>query len=659
MSRASDYLKGGSSQVTSMEWWADDLEDHDVSGRIGAVVRHIRQRTFWRRDMDLLHAGMYGGGAATAALNNDSRVSYSYEPMQMPRNVCKQAVDTVQAKVAKHRPLPQVLTDRGNWKQQKRARKLTQYLEGVFHQTKFFEKHWPTLVRDAAVFGRGVVRPYRCGKKVKVERVHPWELLVDDWDARYGEPRSIYHARTMDAGVAIAQFADDDETIASDIMSAAGTSPADEFDWQTAIDSSVMRVRIVEAWHLCDDEEAHDEGKKHHCTGRHVISVMGGRVLVNEEWDGKRFPFVILNYCEPVAGFWGSGLAEVLEGWQLAINEQFQKVQDAHHMLGGGIIFKSETSDIVDEHLTNGNVNVITHRAGEPPTFTATQPGHPAVYARERDMPQDALGEVGLTVTSAQGQKQPGINSGVAINAMDDIEDERHIVFGRKGELACLEVAEHFIELEAEIAKQFGELSVSVPMSGGLLPLKWKDVTLDDFQIRVFPTSMLPQQLGARLEYLNFLFDRQLIDRQTFIQQLGGPDAAAEMDLETADRLNVDEKLEAILDAEADHELLVAQIQATPSAYQDLKWAQKRAQQRYNQAQSRGCPEMNLQALRDYMDECQAEIDKLAAKAGGVPQGMPGMPPGPPGMGPVPPPVPLPQGSTPMPPQGTMPIGNA
>lgn len=639
-----------------MEWWAPELEDHDISGRIDAVVRHIRVRTGWRRDMDLLHAGMYGGAAATAALACDSRRSYEYEPMQMPRNVCKQSVDTVQAKVSKHRPLPQVLTDRGNWKQQKRARKLTQYLEGVFYQTKFFERYWPGLVRDAATFGRGVVRPFRRGKRVKIERIHPWELLVDDFDARYGEPRSIYHARTVDAGVAIAQFGLTDEDVQA-IVDAAGTAPADEFDWQTGVDSSVVRVRLVDAYHLCDDEEAHEEDDDHECNGSHVVSILGGKVLSKEVWKGSGFPYVILNYCDPIAGFWGSGVVEALEGWQYAINEQFAKVQDGHHMLGGGVLFVTESSDVVDSHITNDGINIIKHKAGEKPQWETPAPIHPAVYEREREMPQDALGEVGLTLTSAQGQKQPGITSGVAINAMDDIEDERHIVFGRKGELACLEVAEHFIELEAEIAEEHGEQSVSVPMNGGLLPLKWKDVRLDDFQLRVFPTSMLPQQLGPRLEYLNFLFDRGLIDRQTFIQQLGGPDAAAEMDLETADRLNIDEKLEAILDADSPEDLDHAVNQAIPSPYQNLQWAQKRAQQKYNQAQSRGAPEENLQALREYMIEC----DGVMKQMNGAP---PVAPPGPPGAGPMPPPPgpgpsPMNPAAAPPMPQGPMPVGNA
>ena len=668
--RADAVLKGPD-RIQNFAWWERGIDAEEAGQRVSAVVRHIRQRTIWRRELDLLHAELYGGGPAAAGIVLNNRAAYQYQPTQMPRNVCRQAVDTLQAKTAKHRPLPQALTSRGNWAQMKRAKKLTQYLEGVFTKTKFFRTFARNMVRDAGAFGRGVVKAFRRGKHIRLERVHPWELLVDDWDARYGEPRSLYHVRTLDVGVACALFGDDEngevsEELWNALVTSAGSAPADEWDWQGAVDASVNRVRIVEAWHLCDDQEAHDDDEEHQCNGRHTITILGGRHLVDEPFMWDRFPFGILNYSDPLAGFWGVGVVEQLEGWQLAINEQFGKVQEGHHMLGGGMIFVAHGSDVVDTSFHNGVVPIIKFK-GTPPQFETPAPIHPAVYQRERDMPQDALGEVGLTLTSAQGQKQPGINSGIALQTMDDIEDERHIIFGRMYEDVCLELAEIFILIESEIAEEYGESETLVPMNGGLLPLKWSAVKLDDFQLRVFPTSMLPQQLGARIEYLNNLLDRGAIDLQTYKQQLGGPDAMAELDLETADRLNIDEKLEAIIDADDGEELDGAAQRAVPSEYQDYSWMQKRAQQRYNQGQIDGVPEANLEELRQVMVACQAIIDRKGPSSGAqqAPQMPPGMPPGGapmPGIpGPAMPPgaiPPAPMMPTP-PPVGPMPMGNA
>lgn len=634
------------SSTASMQWWPEDLDLNEVGGRVSAVVEHIRNRSRWRRDQDLLHATMYGGDTTAAGMVLDNSSMYSYAPSTVPRNVTRQAVETLKAKVAKHRPLPQVLTDRGNWKQQKRARKATQFLEGRFIKTKFFERHVPKWVGDAGIFGRGILRPFRRGSKIFVERVHPWEVLVDDWDARYGEPRSCYQVRTVDIGVAVAMFAADDEELARRIASAADGGSGDEWDWRGTIDSSVSRVRLVASYHLCDNEEAHEDDEDHECTGRQAISLAGGEALVVEPWKYLKFPFVVLNYLDPITGYWGTGLAEILEPWQMAITEQFEKVQEGHRMLGGGMIFAQKGSDVNPADFTNTSVPIIEY-TGAAPTVETFPPVHPSVYQRERDLPQDALGEVGLTMTSVQGQKQPGVDSGIGIQTLDDIEDERHIIFGRAYEAGCVEMAEWFIELEREIAEEKGESAVSVPMKGGLLPLKWADVSLEDFQLRVFPTSILPQQLDQKLKFLNYLFDKQLIDRSMFMQLLGGPDAQMELDVETSDRLAIDEQIEAVLDAETAKALDDAMTQATPSAFVDLAWYQKRAQQRYNAARIQGCEEANLQGMRDIMSMCDAEISKMN------PPAPPGPPPGPPGPQ-------APMGGAPQPgPPANLPIGNA
>lgn len=654
----------GNARCQDTQWWLQEGPANDAASKLTTVVRHIRDRAVWRREADVFHAKLYAGGPGAAGIEpHEAGVTYGWEPSKLPRNVCRQGVDTLQAKVAKHRPLPQCLTSRGKWAEQKRARKQTQYLEGVFHQTRFFEKHSPMGVRDAGIFGRGIVKIFDEGDFARVERVLPTELLVDDWDARYGDPRSIYQVRTLDVGVCIAKYGrkregeteEDAKKRREAIYDSATASKDDEWDWISAIDSTVLRVRIVEAYHLCDDEVAHAHIKpsKHECTGRRVIAILDGVELENEAWEEDCFPYAILNFCEPLAGFWGSGMVEQLTGWQLAINEQFERVQEGHHMLGGGMILAPLGSDCVPSAFNNGPVPIIEHNPGKPPQFVTPAPVHPAVYQRERDMPVDALGEVGLSQQSVQSVKQPGVEAAIAIQTLDDIESERHIIFGRAYESWCLTIARLFIRCAIRIAKRSGDMAVGVPMKGGILDLKWSDVSLNDFQLRVFPTSLLPQQLGARLEKLKMLFEAQLIDRQTFLQQLDAPDLAAELDLETADRVNIDEKLEAIRDADED-ELDEVAARCMPSQYQNFRWAQKRAQQVLNKAESDGCPEANLDAIREFIDECQVLIDNEEAKQPLDPNAspiVPGTPPAP-GM-----PPPMPPGMPPVPPMPGPPMG--
>ena len=152
--------------VASAEWWSErDGECHETLGR---VFNTIRQQSAWRRDADKFHTELYAGGTGASGLNSVAAGDYTYGPATLPYNLCRSSVDTLVAKIAQHRPLPQVLSSRGSWRQQKRARKMSQYCEGEFYRHKVFEKHAPLIVRDAAVVGRGLLKIIRQGRRTLV-----------------------------------------------------------------------------------------------------------------------------------------------------------------------------------------------------------------------------------------------------------------------------------------------------------------------------------------------------------------------------------------------------------------------------------------------------------------------------------------------------------
>jgi len=322
-------------------------------------------------------------------------------------------------------------------------------------------------------------------------------------------------------------------------------------------------------------------------------------------------------------------------------------MSEAHNLLGGGIVFLPIGSEITETHLTNGIGTIVRHKPGMAPQYVTPAPVHPQTYQRQRDLPQDALADVGLSQLSARSEKPAGLNAAVALQTYTDIETERFAIFARSYEAWCLDVARMFIDVARDIAKTHGDYAVNVPLRGGILDLSWKDVVVDGYELRVFPTSLLPQQPAARLEKLMTLFNAQVIDRATFLRELDAPDLSAEMDMETADKLNVDERLEAMLDAE-DPGASGAYRMLTP--YQDIAWGLRRAQQRLNKAETDGAPEDNLRLLRRFITDGEALQDRLkreaAANTNGTPPATGAPPPGPPG-GPPPPAAPPPPGMPP------------
>lgn len=608
--------------TNSARWY--DEPKNDVHGVLGTVFRTVRDECAWRIDADEYHAGLYCASDQTG-VRGISRRDYTYAPATLPYNVVRSATDTLLSKVAKHRPLPQVLTQRGSWKNQKRARKMTQFIEGEFYRQRIFEKHWPTFIRDSLVFGRGALKIWTDGDKTRTERTLPWELFVDEWDARYGEPRNMYHCRSVDRGVALQRWAKTDsggwKSRIRDAIETAGVFEVGH-DWESHEGSTVDRVDVVEAWHLPSAEGAGD--------GRHVVIVQGA-TLVDEPYERDYFPFVVLAYNPPLNGYWGHGLVEQMEGYQCEINMASEKSSEQHRMSGVGLLVP-DNAGIHDQEIRNG-ITILRHKPGGVPQVFQMDLVNEHTRQRPRELTQDALNDTGLSQMSVQSQKPSGITAALALQTLDDIETERFMVFGRATEAACVEIGRRLIDCAKDIAAEFGDMAVSVPMRNGLLELSWNDVYVDGVEIRCFATSLLPTQLGARLERLKDMWNTGLIDRSTFLRHLDAPDMQAEMDLETADRLVVDEMLERMLDAEEEDG---DEAYMAPSAYQDLGWAAKRAQQKLNRALLDGADEFNMDLLRRFIKHAQ-ELMKAAAPP--PPPGAPGLAP-PPGASAPPPDLP-------------------
>ena len=621
----------------------------EVHESLRPVFKMVRDQSEWRIDADEYHAGLYCS-SDRPGIRGRSQKGYEYGPATLPYNVCRAAVDTLQAKIAAQRPLPEVLTQRGSWKNQKRAKKQSQFIEGEFSRQKIFEQKAPAIVRDAEIFGRGILKVWVEGRRMKTERARPWEVFDDDWDAKHGSPRNRYHCRSIDKGVLLEQFARTKSggwsTTIAEAIHGAGRFDTQSEQWDGGGSCTVDRVDIIEAWHLCDRPEEHEQGediapdpheedavrmigegddtptkdprdigeqpRKYKCTGRHVVITTAG-TLIDESWEFNYFPFVVLAYNEGVVGsdIHAHGLVEQLEGYQFEINQASERNAESFHRSGVHVLV-SDASKIQDQEIRNG-ISIMRHAAGGPvPTIMQMDLVNEHMLARPNQLVQDALNDAGLSQMSVQSQKPAGITAGIALQTLDDVETQRFMIFGRAYENWCLEIGRRFLDGAKMIAEAYGDYAVTVPMKGGLLPLRWTDVYVEGVQLRVFPTSMLPQQIGARLDKLMMLFETQVIDRATFLRHLDAPDMQAELDLETADKLVIDEIIERMLDAEEDDG---EAAYLAPSAYQDFAWAAKRAQQKYNRAWLDGAPEYNLELLQRYMKQCDVEAKKLAASA--------------------------------------------
>src|ERR1700761_9445220 len=110
-----------------MRWYtASKLEIHE---QVMSRVARLRNRQRARREMYRYYLQLYGVNEFTGlGLTNYEAASIGFVAPSLPYNVVRRGVNTVRAKVARNKPLPMVLTERGDYRQTKRARALSNFL---------------------------------------------------------------------------------------------------------------------------------------------------------------------------------------------------------------------------------------------------------------------------------------------------------------------------------------------------------------------------------------------------------------------------------------------------------------------------------------------------------------------------------------------------
>lgn len=642
------------------EWYSKEKDE--LAQCLSSVFTAVRDENDWRTDKDDYHWGLYEG-TGIGGVTIRSRKNLTYANATLPDNVCKMGVDTLTAKVATIRPIPQVLTSKGNWKDARRARKIRQLIQGEFYRSQIHEKHASQIIKDALVSRCGVVQVYVDGnaKVPTVERVHPWTLFTDEWDAEFGEPLSLFRLRTMDRRKAIQKLGKTQGQREA-IKNAGYFSSTTRRFHDEDRSSTVRRVELLEAWYRCPCHDEEDED--HVCEGRHVIICDGtgeDAVLFDEPWPHDKFPFAFLTYDTPNTGFWGTGLVQSVEGYQVCIDDANEKHDEAL-MNSGKLVLLRDGGGVFDSDVVDG-VRVAHIKPGPyEPTVADLDLVNEHVRMRVPELLERALNAMGVSQMAAQSKKPAGIDSGIALQTIDDIESQRHIVFGRRFESWCMDVARLLIDAIKQIAKRHGDYAVKVPMRGAYLDLKWSDVKVDGFQLEMQSVGQLYTTFAGRLDKLKTLFEMGAIDKGTFMRNLDAGDVQAELDLETVDRLTVDEMLEAMLDSDAsgvaanDNEDYIA-----PTSNLPLAWAHRRAQQKLLQAQMEGAPAHVLALIDRFIDDVEYLEDKEKATAMGPNGAPPVVDPNAPTPPPPGPPMPPPGGGLPgdpMLPMGVAPSGD-
>lgn len=619
-------------QEMARELWAlcKALESEQKSRK--TRCRDAASRYEMRRLGGLNPAAYYRAGAYSG--NNNAPLTWPEE---------RSIANAAHAKLAgQQKPKVQFVTSDSDWQTKRKSKKLDRFVEGQFMQSVgVYGDVWQLMLRvflDACVFPTGgAVKTFadEDDGRVSYERVFTWELFVDPLEARYGQPRNLFHVFPYDRDELIARFPEKKEALER----AAEYEEEGEAEWVGTRRVS-NQIKVCEAWRLPFSSSK---------PGRHVITVED-ETLVDEEWTRNEFPFIWIHWAKHLVGSDGTSLVEEISSISDAVNDTVQRMQDSHTRTSMGVLSFEEGS--VREEDLRANEDGINLRvkpgATMMPTYVAPVPFGPA-NVQFLEMNVDKLHDVsGVTEMLSSGDKPTGLTAAVAIRATEDIQSKRFSVIYRAYEEAFVSLARQTIACVRELAQVHKDFASRWSGKGFMRSIKWSDVDLEDdrYVIQIYPVGEVKNTPADRLQLIQELNAAGKVSDDALLQTIQYLDSAKELESVSRQRELIESYIDQWLDA-------------TPEAEQEGKFRYRppipwmpslpdalvQVAQAYLEAEMDEVPDFNKDFFLRFMQEVDLEIQKKEARAAANAAGKP-MQPAPSGqdMGadgmPLPPPAP-------------------
>lgn len=591
------------------KWWTAN-DKKELTAQLISTVAFLKEGQSYRYRQAAIYARLYGNMSLFSFIgSNMSKLDQMTGlPIDRPTfNLIQSAADTLVSRLSQSRPSPIFLTDAGDYKERRLSKQLSNFVSGEFYRTKAYDKATIAL-RDALVTGDGIIKVYEGpDNKVCLERVLCTEILVDQNEAMYGEPRSMYQMKLVDRDVL-----KDTWGKPSIVDDAAQAYPDNSADSSKTVSDLVM---VVEGWHLPSSPGAKD--------GRHTLACSSG-ILLDEVYTKDKFPFVFLNYSPRLLGFWSQGLAEQLMGTQLEINSLLFTISKAIKLVGVPRVFVEMGSKVMKAAFNNDVGTVIEYR-GTKPIYEVAPCVPEEMYAQLQRLVEYGYQQCGVSALQATSQKPAGLNSGEAIRSYDDISTDRFAALSKRYDNIFVDLAYQIVELAKDIAEREGSYATIYPNKDGTKEIDLPEIKMiqDPFIIQVFNQSSLPKDPAGRMQKVTEMIQSGMITIREGRRLLDYPDLEQVEKLANAS----EERILQILDK------IVEDGEYTPpDPFMDLQLANDLSTQYYNLYSSAKLEEERCQMLRDFFSQVQtlkqaampsAPMGSAPGAGGPVPQANP------------------------------------
>jgi hypothetical protein len=604
-------------------WWAKK-EPHDA---LVALVReqydnqHLRYATFRR------YASIYEFSyRAAERLSKGKQVDDEI----LAYNRAANTIDTVLAQTCAARILPMCSTDGGTYDEQQLAEEAQRALEGVFDEVEFDEK-FEEMARDAeASSGTGFIKIYpdfdaMC---VRADRVPPDDMIFDEAETRYGDPRCFYQRIVIDRYVAADLYGrprseDDDALVGSGKSRKEAILDAPEASAHDDEEPDEAMIEIFEGWRRPsieaandnDGDEDDDAPKRKHktCGGRRVVAIQG--VTLEDDDDGEP-PFVWYTPKRSFRGFWGIPLMRYIISAQREGEVLDDKLQRAHNRIGGSNFLAPKSAGMGSKNIGNGVGRIFEYEGQIPPSPFTPDPVNPQTYQYRETIANDMLRFTGQSSMAARGDKPAGLNAGKAIMAYADETSRYNGNRFRARERVVKRATKLILDAIEKLVERDPGLTARLRDGSGYRTIPWKRILEIRHKLvwKTTPINALTQNWVGRQQTVDSWFNSGAIDANRWRKLSEIPDLAAQ----NAQDMAFGDLIESQLS-----KMVRTGEYSSPEPFYPLEEAKTIAAKFYCMCVEQGVSEPRLKLIRDFIQDC----DRLAQPPEAPPGAPAGIPP--------------------------------
>ena len=401
-------------------------------------------------------------------------------------NVIKSCIDTLTSKIAQSKVRPFFNCINGTFKDINVCKNAQQYFDQYF-EIEEVNKKVSMAFRDACVFDHGVL--YVDSETKSITKALPWQVFVRPAELTYNNITRAYYCQN-DFPVSMLP-----ERYRNKVLK---VNP----------DQNYVTYGIY--------YDTVDQCKAVYISELDFVQI--------EKFEGNRVPFIFLWYNNPIHGGSSVSVVDLLYGIQTEVNTLMAKVKDASQLSPALTFFLPDDATIKSTQLNNRIGNVITYKATSDMTSSPVTVATPSFIDSQyieliQNLKETAYEMVGISQLSAQSKKPTGLDSGVALQTMEDVESERF-------EEQLNQVIRCYVEIAKTCLRVFPKDETILPDTPNRVDIKWRDIVEEEkkMQIQFSAADSLSKDPSTKLQQLQQLAQVGVIPQERIAQFMELPD---------------------------------------------------------------------------------------------------------------------------------------